>query len=615
VRRWFLLCATPVAAERLGVVVSHIDITRRKEMEAAVEQRGLQMAALNELSRSLSATLDPREVSHRVLAAAQALIPGCVGRLWEVDADEVTLQVVGGIGLADPRGGQAFRSCDGQGLIGLAASSRQPVVSSVILQDPRFLPDAAWAQSERLVSGCVLPFILGERITGFLSLFTRTLHDFSAEELELLRQFAAQAADALQNARLHAAVQRQASELEARVRERTVALESALQVKGEFLARMSHEFRTPLNFITGFTDLLGQESADPLTQKQRGYVDRIRTGATRLLGLVEDLLDLSRVDAERTSLRLERFSVQPLILEVLGLFSVQATQKCVRLEFAVGPELSLVADRRRLFQIVANLVENAVKFTPQGGAVVVTAGPMSAGTERNDGAKAGKRGAATEEQQRREKTTAPGWVEIAVRDTGIGIAPPDLERIFLRFEQADGSPTRQYGGAGIGLALVRMLVDLHGGLIWAESGGQGMGARFAVALPPLSPAAIRRILVVENHPATLKTVCILLRDAGYAVEGVSTAQAAAAALAGQPPDLVLLDLGLPDTSGWDLLRQIRGTARTQNIQVLAMTEAGDEVDAAKALGADELVTKPISATALIQVVQDLLAGTERAAAR
>jgi CheY-like chemotaxis protein len=198
-------------------------------------------------------------------------------------------------------------------------------------------------------------------------------------------------------------------------------------------------------------------------------------------------------------------------------------------------------------------------------------------------------------------------VEIAVEDTGIGIPLTDLERIFSGFEQVDGSAARRYGGAGIGLALVRTLVTLHGGTVRAESSGAGQGARFVVRLPALAPMATKRILVVEDDARVREPLCVFLRDAGYAVEGAPTARSALDAIAERPPDLVVLDIGLPDMDGWEVLRHVREGDRTQTLPVLVLTGLGDEkAEAAKTLGADEFVAKPVSPPVIIGIVQELL---------
>jgi signal transduction histidine kinase/ActR/RegA family two-component response regulator len=566
-------------------------------LHEAAERRGNELEALLRAARALMAGLDLRQVLDRIVTEAGRIAgaPHVKILLVEEGTHELRVGSVSGALVQHD-----FPKPFGQSLSGAVAATGQPLFVADS-QDESANPNAAFDRQHGLRTYLGLPVKIRDEILGVLTFNTTESKVYSAAEMAYLHSFADQAALAIENARLYERVQQQAADLEARVRERTAELEKALRVKGEFLAKMSHEFRTPLNFIIGFTDLLRQESAGPLTPKQRQFLGRVHTGAAHLLGMVEDLLDLSLVEGGKTALRLEKIPVLPLVQEVLESFGVQAGQKDVRLEFVVKPELAVVADQRRLFQILTNLVGNAVKFTSDGGSVSVLARTLStADRDRpiTDGPPVG-----------------PGWVEFVVRDTGIGIAPADLERIFVGFEQGDNATTRRHGGAGIGLAVVRTLVHLHGGLVWAESDGVGRGARFTVRLPPLAASPKPRVLVVEDEAAILKALSVFLRDAGFAVEGAATARAALEAVAARPPDVIVLNLGLPDLSGWEVLRAIRDANGPRTVPVLILSGPDeDERETARAMGADEFVAKPASPSVVASLVQDLLLrGAHRAA--
>lgn len=390
--------------------------------------------------------------------------------------------------------------------------------------------------------------------------------------------------------------------LERRVQERTATLEEALRVKVDFLATMSHELRTPLTYILGFAELLRRGAAGPLTDKQARYVERIHTGGTLLLDLIGALLDLAEAERTNRPLRLEACELPGVVQEVLDLYGIQAEQKGVTLAAAIPAGLGIVAERRTLGQICAQLVGNAIKFTPPGGTVCVAARPVCEPSAAADAA-TGHPGAA-----------ARHGVELCVEDTGIGLAAADLERIFRGFERVDGSLARRHGGAGIGLALVRKLVELHGGHVWAESAGPGQGARFLVQLPPLTPSAPKRVLVVDDDPAIQAGLAIVLRKVGYTVQTVGTGTDALAAVDGDPPDMVILDISLPDLDGRDVLSRWRSQARTRALPILALTGVGDvEPDQVLALGASEFLTKPVSPGVLADTVGTLLAGPGRVA--
>ncbi|HYL82038.1 MAG TPA: ATP-binding protein, partial [Candidatus Acidoferrum sp.] len=309
-----------------------------------------------------------------------------------------------------------------------------------------------------------------------------------------------------------------------------------------------------------------------------------------LLDLVTDLLDLSLLEAGRKGLELETIPVEPLVREVLDLFSIQATQKGVELRQMVEPALSVVAERRKLVQTLTNLVANAVKFTPEGGVITIAAKQIL-------------------DPEIGRADPSRQLVELAVADTGTGLLPQDLERIFRGFEQVEVSMTRGHGGAGIGLALVRRLVELHGGRVWAESAGLGHGARFLVHLPFLEAPPPKRVLVVEDQDSLLRALCASVLDAGYTVKGATSGAGALAAISDRQPDLVILDVGLPNAGGWEILRRLRADQRTRGLPVLVLTEGGQaEADRAMSLGASEFLTKPVSTRTLIGIVRELLTG-------
>jgi signal transduction histidine kinase len=396
------------------------------------------------------------ELLHRALAISEHEM------LAEIEDARATLWWSGIVGL-------------GTVLLGLAGG----VALAFRLSDRLSRPILAIAeQSRRMAGGDLSARVripaegeLGEAVTAFNAM---------AERLE---------AALAENARLYATIRDHAAKLEERVRERTrelaVALdraEAASRAKAQFLATMSHELRTPLNAVLGFSEVLLSGGSGALAPKQERYLQLIHQGGERLLGLVTDLLDLAESGGE---LQPEPIPLGPFLAEVLGPLTLTAGAKQIRLTTTLEPGLSVVrADRQKLARLLNHLVANALRFTPAGGAVTVRA-------RRVPGiAECGLRNAefpATEtvpQSPIRSPQSAIGdFLEIAVTDTGIGLAPEDRERIFQAFEQVDGSDTRRYEGAGLGLALTRHLVELHGGRVWAESAGPGQGSRFVVRIP------------------------------------------------------------------------------------------------------------------------------------
>jgi len=290
-----------------------------------------------------------------------------------------------------------------------------------------------------------MPLLHEDRLVGGLVVTRRTPGEFTTDVVELLKTFATQSALAIQNARLF-------REIEIKSRE----LEVASQHKSEFLASMSHELRTPLNAIIGFSDVLLDGMFGEMTEKQTEYLQDILASGRHLLSLINDILDLSKIEAGRMELDLADFHLPAAIDDALLLMRERAGRRGLTLERHVGERLGEIrADERKVKQILLNLLSNAVKFTPEGGRIDVRA------------------------------TLVSGTAEISVTDTGIGIAPDDQEAVFEEFRQV-GTAAKKVEGTGLGLALCRKFVELHGGRIWVES-QLGSGSTFTFAIPVRRP--------------------------------------------------------------------------------------------------------------------------------
>jgi signal transduction histidine kinase len=277
---------------------------------------------------------------------------------------------------------------------------------------------------------------------GALTVFRREVASFSTEVVSLLQTFATQSALAIENARLFREIEEKGRQIEA-----------ANRHKSEFLANMSHELRTPLNAIIGFSEVLGEKYFGELNEKQTEYVDDILSSGRHLLSLINEILDLSKVEAGRMELELAKFDL-PLALENARTFvRERAVKHGINLDVTVDERLGdFVGDERKIKQILLNLLSNAVKFTPEGGRIGIRA------------------------------RQADGAVEISVSDTGIGIAPKDQETIFEEFRQVGRDYAHKTEGTGLGLTLAKKFVELHGDKIWVES-EVGKGSKFTFTLP------------------------------------------------------------------------------------------------------------------------------------
>ncbi len=487
------------------------------------------------------------------------------------------------------------------------AKARDPEIEVIILTGAGILAHAITALREGAYDYLLKPL---ERLEQLGEVVQRAL------ERRRLRQ---------ENRRLLVELGEANQHLEEKVASRTADLEEAnrhlgeaLRVKAEFLSKMSHELRTPLNLILGFAGLLQEGIGGSLTSKQAHYLDRIQAGGQRLLDLVTDILDLSRVEAGTSRLSLDPVPLGAVFQEVQELVAIPATQKRLEIITTLDPPLFLVvADRRKLVQILTNLLGNAVKFTPERGRISIAARSVSGVRPASSSGETGQ-GSGQESQSPTPDTQPPDpspCLEITVADTGIGIAANYLERIFEPFHQVDGSETRSSGGAGVGLALVRTLVELHGGRVWAESEGLGRGTCFIVRLPRLQPPRPKRILLVEDDAVLQDAVATALGSVGYVVASVESGIQALTALQADTPDLLILDISLPDLDGWEILTGVRRTEATRTLPVLVLTGLEDvHASQALAMGADEFLAKPVSPRILVETVARLLRARAAASA-
>jgi signal transduction histidine kinase len=254
--------------------------------------------------------------------------------------------------------------------------------------------------------------------------------------------------------------------------------ESANKAKSDFLANMSHELRTPLNHIIGFTELITDKQVGELNATQEEYLGDVLKSSRHLLSLINDILDLSKIEAGKQQLEISDVPLRTLLKNSFTMIKEKAMKHGIQLQEMIdGIPEKIPADERKLKQVLYNLLANAVKFTPEGGKIVLAARPLTHRPEQP---------AAREGDGSRVPLgngVEGGWVEVSVRDTGIGLRKEDLTRIFAPFEQADNSASRKFQGTGLGLSLARQLVELHGGTIWAESEGEGKGSRFTFVIP------------------------------------------------------------------------------------------------------------------------------------
>ena len=340
--------------------------------------------------------------------------------------------------------------------------------------------------------------------------------------------------------------------------------QQANRLKSEFLANMSHELRTPLNAIIGFTELMHTSKVGPVSMQQQEYLGDVLTSSRHLLQLINDVLDLAKVESGKMDLRPEAVDLVKLVNEVRDVLRGLAASKRLRIDTEVDPDVTTaVVDPARTKQILYNYLSNAIKFTAEGGRARVRIAP--------DG---------------------PDRFRIDVTDTGVGISAEDLGKLFVEFQQLDTTAAKKYQGTGLGLALSKRLVEAHGGHVEVQS-AEGVGSTFSAILPRLMTAATpadevkpvtglrlgnRTVLVVDDDPKTLKLAEAVLREAGYRPVAADRAEHALAVARVNPPAVVIVDLVMPDVDGFEFIARLRGTSGGRHVPIVVWTAKDIDAD-------------------------------------
>jgi signal transduction histidine kinase len=418
-------------------------------LEGKVDERTRQLArsvseleALSEVSRAVNSSLQLETVLARILAHACKLADAGGGAIYVAEAEAGHFRIAATHGMDEDlvRAIRALHVRMGDTVVGQCVAQQDPVQVPDLTAEPDYPLHAAMMKSGiRALLG--VPLLREGEVIGALVVRRKRTGGFADEIVELVKSFAAQSSLAVHNARLFHEIEEKSRELEA-----------ASRHKSEFLANMSHELRTPLNAVLGYAELIQDGIYGEVPAKMQDVLERIQQNGRHLLGLINDVLDLSKIEAGQLTLAPSDYSMRELVLDVVSATEALVAEKKLALEVDLPPDLPRgCGDERRLTQVLMNLVSNAIKFTD--------AGSIGIRAQVEDGS-----------------------FLVAVTDTGVGIAPEDRERIFEEFQQVDSSSTRRKGGTGLGLAITRRIVELHGGRIWVES-TPGHGSTFAFTLP------------------------------------------------------------------------------------------------------------------------------------
>lgn len=603
---WGLLCAHHCSAPRhwqtfeidlLQQLATQVAIAiQQAQLFQQVQQQAQREQLLNQISRTLNSSLDPGYVLQQIVNHTGKCFDVDRVLIFAIEEDEVQ-------GLKEWRTSNQVTS-----LLGF----KIPVLQCPDLLDPTLefrrpyvfhAPDLSAApsrpallQQAQTLSVLSVPIFVHDQLFGGLCLHsTTTFRTFTADEICLLQGIADQAAIALLNAQSY-------ERLEELVKHRTQALEqekliseAANRTKSEFLANMSHELRTPLNAILGLSQLLQQELFGALNAKQKEYISCVHSSGEHLLSLINDLLDLAKVEAGKEELSLIPLSVPELCTYCLRIVQERAFDRDLQITSQIDPSVSFcIADVRRLKQILLNLLSNAIKFTPRGEVSLTVC-------------------------------KQPHGISFTVADTGIGIAAEKLSLLFQPFSQLDSQLNRHYEGTGLGLALARNLARLHGGDITVRS-VEGEGSHFTLYLPdqsedlqqfqPIQSESLSlgslsetvnrsqnlgRILVVEDDDNSAKLIQDFLKVLGHRVERLADGTDFLERVQAFKPELILMDVQLPKgVTGLELLTVLRQKPKWQELPVVmvtAMAMLGDSERCLKA-GANGYLSKPIQTAQL-----------------
>ncbi len=461
----------------------------------------------------------------------------------------------------------------GEGIVGWAVQQVTTLNIMDATKDPRF---KMLDQSRSPRSFLVQPLATPKGVVGAMTLSRQRVDPFTELDAAILKVITNQAAIAIENTRLYEQLQSHLRELELA----NAQIAEVSRLKSEFLANMSHELRTPLNAILGFSELLRDELAGRISEKQRrDCLDNIYTSGRHLLGLINNVLDLTKIEAGRMDLVYEEFSVESALREVLNVVRGLATKKEIELTSSIEPaETMLIADKNKFKQVLYNLLSNAIKFTPGSGRVAVQARVKDA------------------------------HLRVNVVDSGVGIPKALQHKIFGAFYQVQSANNREYPGTGLGLALTKKLVELHGGTIEFES-RVGQGTTFTVAIP-LRPirSGPTRVLIVEDNASNRELAQMVLEGNGFTVDTASSGQEGMDKARHLRPDLILMDMQLPGVDGLAVTRSLKSDPATANIPVVALTAnalKGTE-DQALAAGCSGYIAKPIELKKFILQVTNFL---------
>ena len=556
----------------IGFLAVHQDITERKRSEELVQRRNTYLAASAEIGRLVTSTLDIHTIFTRTVNLVSDRLGFYFAAIYQVEEEgfhAIMREGTGGAG--ETMKIQKHRVGVGsQTIIGKATETGELMLANDIQNEPLYQPNPLLLDTQSEVA---IPLKVGGRVLGAIDIQSKQLQAFTEDDLSVLQSLADQVAVAINNATLYDESQ-----------ELIKNLKEVDQLKSQFLANMSHELRTPLNSIIGFSRVILKGIDGPVTDMQQQDLTAIYNSGQHLLGLINDILDLARIEAGKMELNYEEVRLAEMVHSVFSTAKGLVKEKPIKLVEEVPADMPTVrGDTMRIRQVFINLISNASKFTDEGSITIRT----------------------------QVQETLNGKLEalIKVIDTGPGISPEGQDKLFKAFSQVDGSATRKSGGSGLGLSICANLVQLHGGQIGVTS-EEGKGSTFWFTIPlfkqPVEeiPEGKKVVLAIDDDPQVIALYERYLTAQGYHVVALTEPAKAKDRVKELKPFAVTLDIMMPNIDGWTVLTDLKSDPATREIPIIICSIV-EQTDKGFNLGAADYLVKPILEDDLVHALDRL----------
>ncbi|MBC7878432.1 MAG: response regulator [Anaerolineales bacterium] len=556
---WFLANLTKLDNENVFWVAR--DITDRKIAEDAIRRRNEYLAVSAEIGKLVTSTLDLNAIFARTVNLINDRFNFYYASIYIVEETGFNAILREGTGAAgaELKKQKHTQQVNAKSVVGKVASEGQPVVVNNVAADPLFIPSDLLPDTK---AEAAIPLRIGNRVIGALDIHAVNEGAFTEDNIAVLQTLADQVAVAIDNARSFELSQQAVMEMR-----------EIDRLKSQFLANMSHELRTPLNSIIGFSRVILKGIDGPVTELQQQDLTAIYNSGQHLLGLINDVLDLAKIEAGKMELAFDEVNMADVTSSVMSTMSGLVKDRPVELKRIIEPNLPTVrADAIRIRQVMINLLSNASKFTDEGDILVEVRTALG--------------------------TTGRTEVMVTVTDTGPGISREDQTKLFQAFSQVDDSPTRKTGGTGLGLSICQELINMHGGRIWVES-EVGKGSKFHFTLPlfhkeneGIAANGNKIILAIDDDPQVIGLYERYLHPQGYQVTPLTDPSRAVERVKQLKPFAVTLDIMMPGIDGWQVLDNLKADPETRDTPVIVCSIIED-LEKGFNLGASDYLVKPI----------------------